>query len=374
MPERDYYEILGVARGAGPEDIKKAYRQAALRFHPDRNPGNREAEEKFKEAAEAYSVLADSDKRTLYDQYGREGLQGQGVSGFDTSVFQDFEDILGNFFGFSFGEFFGGRERTRRAQPQRGRDLALEMEISLEEAARGTEREVKLTRHERCPACEGSKLRPGTQKTVCPGCEGRGQIRYQQGFFTVSRTCSHCRGTGEIIASPCGTCQGTGMVKGKASLKIKIPAGIDDGSRLRIQGEGEAGDSGMSHGDLYVITRVRKHEFFEREKDDLFCQIPLTFSQAALGARIEIPSFDGSEILKVPAGVQSGETFRLKGKGIRSIGSSRKGDLFVKVVVKTPSNLTREQKAQFAKLAELRGELLDEVDASVVAKLKNQIH
>jgi molecular chaperone DnaJ len=374
MPDRDYYIILGLERGAVPEEIKKAYRQAALKYHPDRNPGNREAEEKFKEAAEAYSVLIDPDRKSLYDQYGREGLRGQGFSGFDTSVFQDFEDILGNFFGFSFTDFFSGRERTRRPQPQRGRDLALEMEIGLEEAARGTERDVKLTRHERCPACEGSKLRPGTQKTSCPACQGRGQIRYQQGFFTVSRTCSHCRGAGEIIASPCGDCQGTGMIKDKTSLKIRIPAGIDDGSRLRIMGEGEAGDVGMPRGDLYVITRIRKHEFFGREKNDLFCEIPLSFSQAALGARIEIPTFDGNEILKVPAGVQTGETFRLKGKGIKDVGGHRKGDLYVKAVVRTPTGLTKDQKTHFVKLAELRGEPVDDVDTTVVLKIKNQFH
>jgi molecular chaperone DnaJ len=374
MADRDYYEILGLERRATPEEIKKAYRQAALKFHPDRNPGSREAEDKFKEAAEAYSVLIDPDKKTVYDQYGREGLRGQGVSGFDTSVFQDFEDILGNFFGFSFSDFFGGRERARRPQAQRGRDLALEMEIGLEEAARGTGREVKLTRHERCAACEGSKLSPGTKKTACPACQGRGQIRYQQGFFTVSRTCSHCRGAGEIIASPCSECHGTGMMKDKTSLRIKIPAGIDEGSRLRITGEGEAGDVGMPRGDLYVIVRIRKHEFFGREKNDLFCEIPMTFSQAALGARIEIPTFDGNEILKVPSGVQSGDTFRLKAKGIKDVGGHRKGDLYVKVVVKTPAGLSKDQKALFVKLAELAGEPVDDVDQSVVLKVKHQFH
>jgi len=374
MAGKDYYEVLGVSRGAAPGEIKNAYRQAALKHHPDRNPGNKKAEESFKEAAEAYSVLIDPDKKAIYDQFGADGLKRQGYSGFDASVFEDFEDILGNFFGFSFGDFFGTGERTRRRQPERGRDLALEMEISLEEAAVGVEKEIKLTRHERCPSCDGSKLRPGTRKSICPACQGRGQIRYQQGFFTLSRTCSHCRGAGEIIASPCGECQGTGMVKEKASLKIKIPAGMDNGTRLRVPGEGEAGEKDMPRGDLYVITRIRKHAFFEREKNDLSCKIPLSFAQAALGARIEVPTFEGNEVLKVPPGVQSGEVFRIKGKGIRDVDGRRKGDLYMKVIVTTPADLTKEQRSLLLKLAELRGETINDVDNSVVLKVRNLFH
>ena len=374
MAGKDYYEVLGVSRGAAPGEIKNAYRQAALKHHPDRNPGNKKAEESFKEAAEAYSVLIDPDKKAIYDQFGADGLKRQGYSGFDASVFEDFEDILGNFFGFSFGDFFGTGERTRRRQPERGRDLALEMEISLEEAAVGVEKEIKLTRHERCPSCDGSKLRPGTRKSICPACQGRGQIRYQQGFFTLSRTCSHCRGAGEIIASPCGECQGTGMVKEKASLKIKIPAGMDNGTRLRVPGEGEAGEKDMPRGDLYVITRIRKHAFFERERNDLSCEIPLSFAQAALGARIEVPTFEGNEVLKVPPGVQSGEVFRIKGKGIRDVDGRRKGDLYMKVIVTTPADLTKEQRSLLLKLAELRGETINDVDNSVVLKVRNLFH
>jgi len=374
MAGKDYYEVLGISRGAAPEEIKKAYRQAALKHHPDRNPGNKEAEGRFKEAAEAYSVLIDPDKRAIYDQYGPDGLRSQGYSGFDSSVFEDFEDILGNFFGFSFGNFFGTGERNRSRQPERGRDLALEMEISLEEAAMGLEKEIKLTRHERCPSCDGSKLHPGSRKSICPACQGRGQIRYQQGFFTLSRTCSHCRGAGEIIASPCDKCQGTGMVKEKASLKIKIPAGMDNGTRLRVPGEGEAGEKDMPRGDLYVITRIRKHAFFEREKNNLSCEVPVSFAQAALGARIEIPTFEGNEVLKVPSGVQSGEVFRLKGKGIRDVDGRRKGDLYVKVIVMTPADLTKEQRSLLLKLAELRGETIDDVDKSVVLKVRNLFH
>ena len=374
MAKKDYYQVLGVARDAAPEQIKKAYRQLALKHHPDRNPGSKEAEERFKEAAEAYSVLADAEKRSVYDRFGHDGLRGegyQGFSGFDSSVFEDFEDILGNLFGFSFGDLFGGRERSRGSRRSRGRDLALEVEIGLEEAAAGVEREIKLSRAETCPACKGSKRKPGTTAASCPTCGGRGQVRYQQGFFTMARTCPQCQGGGEINASPCESCQGKGHVKEKRALKVRIPAGVDDGSRLRLVGEGEAGDQGMPSGDLYVVTRVRKHPFFEREGNDLACEITVSFTQAALGARIEIPTLEGNEVLKVAAGTQPGEIIRLKGKGVQDVAGRRKGDLFVKVLVKTPENLSKEQKALLGKLAELRGEDIEAVDKSVVHRLKN---
>ena len=374
MAKKDYYQVLGVPRDAAPEQIKKAYRQLALKHHPDRNPGSKEAEERFKEAAEAYSVLADAEKRSVYDRFGHDGLRGegyQGFSGFDSSVFEDFEDILGNLFGFSFGDLFGGRERGRGSRRSRGRDLALEVEIGLEEAAAGVEREIKLSRAETCPACKGSKRKPGTTAASCPTCGGRGQVRYQQGFFTMARTCPQCQGGGEINASPCESCQGKGHVKEKRALKVRIPAGVDDGSRLRLVGEGEAGDQGMPAGDLYVVTRVRKHPFFERDGNDLACEITLSFTQAALGARIEIPTLEGNEVLKVAAGTQPGEIIRLKGKGVQDVAGRRKGDLFVKVLVKTPENLSKEQKALLGKLAELRGEDIESVDKSVVHRLKN---
>jgi molecular chaperone DnaJ len=374
MAKRDFYQVLGVSRDAAPDEIKKAYRQLALKHHPDRNPGSKEAEERFKEAAEAYSVLADAEKRSVYDRFGHDGLRGegfQGFSGFDSSVFGDFEDILGNLFGFSFGDLFGGRERGRQSRHSRGRDLALEVEIGLEEAAAGVEREIKLSRAETCPACKGSKRKPGTTAASCPTCGGRGQVRFQQGFFTMARTCPQCQGGGEINASPCESCQGKGHVKEKRALKVRIPAGVDDGSRLRLVGEGEAGDPGMPAGDLYVVTRVRKHPFFEREGNDLACEITLSFTQAALGARIEIPTLEGNEVLKIAAGTQPGEIIRLKGKGVQDVGGRRKGDLFVKVLVKTPENLSKEQKALLGKLAELRGEDIGSVDKSVVHRLKN---
>jgi molecular chaperone DnaJ len=363
-----------VARDASAEDIKKAYRQLALKHHPDRNPGSKEDEEKFKEAAEAYSVLADTEKRSVYDRFGHDGLRGQGIpgfSGFDSSVFEDFEDILGNLFGFRFGDFFGGRSGRQGGRRSGGRDLALEVEIGLEEAAAGVEKEIKLNRAEICPACRGSKRKPGTQATSCPTCGGRGQVRYQQGFFTLARTCLRCQGGGEVNASPCETCQGKGHVKEKRALKVCIPAGVGDGSRLRLIGEGEAGDEGMPTGDLYVVTRVRKHPFFEREGNDLACEITVSFAQAALGARVEIPTLEGSEILKIPAGTQPGEIIRLKSKGIPDLSGRRKGDLFVKILVRTPENLSKEQKALLAKLAEVRGEDIESVDKSVIHRMKN---
>jgi len=372
MADKDYYRILGVPRDAPAEDIKKAYRQMALKHHPDRNPGSKEDEEKFKEASEAYSVLADAEKRSVYDRFGHDGLKGQGFAGFDSAVFEDFEDILGNFFGFSIGDLFGGRERGRGgARRSRGRDLALEIEIRLEEAAAGVEREIKLNRAEACPVCRGSKRKPGTRAASCPTCGGRGQVRFQQGFFTMARSCPRCEGSGEVNASPCDACQGKGHIREKRTLKVRIPAGVDDGSRLRLVGEGEAGDEDMPAGDLYVMTRVRKHPFFERDGNDLSCEITVSFSQAALGARIEIPTLEGSEIFKVPAGTQPGETIRLKGKGIQDISGRRKGDLFVKTLVRTPDNMSKEQKTLLAKLAELRGEDIESVDKSVIHRLKN---
>jgi molecular chaperone DnaJ len=374
MAKRDYYEVLGVPRSASADEVKKAYRQMALKHHPDRNPGNKEAEERFKEAAEAYSVLIDGQKRSVYDRFGHDGLRGegfQGFSGFDSSVFEDFEDILGNFFGFSFGDFFGAGNRRRGRERQRGRDLALEVEISLEEAAAGIEKEIKLHRAEHCPDCRGSKRKPGTPPATCPSCGGNGQIRYQQGFFTVARTCPRCQGQGELVSSACPTCEGRGQVKEKRALRVRVPAGVSDGSRLRLVGEGEAGDEGMAGGDLYVVTRVRKHPFFERDENDLSCQIDISFVQAALGARVEIPTLDGTDVLKIPAGTQSGDVLRLKGKGTPDIGGRRKGDLIIRVQVRTPESLSREQKALLSKLAELRGEDIEAVDKSVIHRIKN---
>jgi len=379
MEKRDYYDILGVSRGASAEEIKKAYRQLALKYHPDRNPGDKKAEEQFKEGAEAYSVLCDPQKRATYDRFGHNGLRGEGFtgfSGFDPSIFEDFEDILGNFFGFSFGfgDFFGAGARERQRSSQRGRDLALEVEISLEEAAAGIEQEISLNRAEFCPSCQGTRLRPGARKIACPACGGRGQIRHQQGFFTVARTCSQCGGEGEIIKEPCQECRGSGHIRQKRTLKIQIPAGIEDGSRLRVSGEGEAGERGVPRGDLYVTVRIKSHPFFDRQNQHLSCQIAISLVQAALGITAEIPTLDGSESLKIPAGTQSGEVFRLRGKGMRDLESRRIGDLFVKVLVQTPADLSKDQRNLLRQLAELRGEKLERLDKIDIQKNNHHLH
>ncbi len=377
MIKRDYYEVLGIGHDASSDEIKRAYRQMALKYHPDRNPGNKEAEDKFKEAAEAYSVLIDTEKRSIYDRFGHNGLRGEGFggfTGFDSSIFMEFEDILGSFFDFGFGDLFGTRRRRRTYAPARGRDLALELELTLEEAAFGVEKEIKLDRTETCLTCQGSGLRPGTKKSLCPHCQGRGQVRYQQGFFSVSRTCSNCRGTGEIITSPCDECHGSGNVKRRKALSIKIPAGVDQGSKLRIAGEGEAGEQGTRPGDLYVVVRMKKHEFFEREHNSLFCEITISIAQAALGITVEIPTLEKNELLQIPPGTQTGTVFKIKGKGIKDLNSHRKGDMLVRVNVLTPERLTKEQKALLRKFAESRGEDIEGIDKSIIAKVKKFFH
>lgn len=377
MIKKDYYEILGLSRNSTSEEIKKSYRQMALNFHPDRNPDNKEAEEKFKEAAEAYSILIDPEKRSIYDRYGQDGLRGEGFSGFtgfNSSVFEDFEDILGNFFNFGFRDIFGTQQRKGADYPQRGRDLVLEFEITLEDAAFGTDNDIKLSRMELCPICDGTKLRPGTQKSVCRHCQGRGQVRYQQGFFSIMRSCPQCKGTGDIITTPCEECRGSGKVKKKRELKIKIPAGVDDNTRLRIEGEGEAGDRSAPRGDLYVVIRTKKHDFFEREENNLYCEISMPFTQAALGVKIEIPTLEENEVLKIPAGTQSGEVFRIKGKGIKSLQSYRKGDLFVKVNVKIPDNLTKQQKELLRHFAKSRDENPEAINRDILSKKKSSIY
>jgi len=377
MSKRDAYEVLGVSRNASSEEIKKAYRRMALQYHPDRNPGDQEAEERFKEAAEAYSILGDAQQRATYDRFGYDGLRGEGFggfSGFNSTIFADFEDILGGFFNFGFGDIFGNRSRRRSDRPERGRDLVLELDITLEQAAEGFEKELKLNRSRHCGTCQGSGAKPGAQRVPCSHCQGRGQVRYQQGFFAIARTCSHCGGSGQVIASPCEACQGTGKLKEKTSLKINIPAGVDTGMKLRVEGEGDAGDRGGRRGDLYVAIRVKKHKYFERQNDDLYCQATISFPKAALGAQVEIPTLEDKEVLAVPSGTQSGEIMRLRGKGLRNINNHRKGDLYIRINVETPRNLNKKQKEILRAFAELRGERLDQVEKDIISKVKDLFH
>jgi molecular chaperone DnaJ len=354
VSKRDYYEILEVTRTASETEIKSAYRKQAMKYHPDRNPGDRVAEEKFKEAAEAYAILADSEKRSLYDRFGHAGVRSAagGGAGFDPSVFQefgDFADILGNMFG--FGDLFGGGGR-RRGGPQRGADLRYDLEISFEEAARGAETTIQIPRQENCETCDGSGAAPGSHPTTCPQCRGQGQVRFQQGFFTVARTCPQCRGAGKIITKPCQTCRGAGRVAKDKKLTVKIPAGIATGQQLRLQNEGEAGAAGGPAGHLYVVVHVQEHPFFRRDGVNLFCEIPVNFTTVALGGDIQVPTLDGPETVKVPEGTQTGTTLRLKGKGMPDVGGRGRGDLFATVQVRTPKKLTREQRKVVEQLAE----------------------
>ena len=349
--KRDYYEILGVARTATEVEIKSAYRKLALKFHPDRNPGDKIAEDRFKEAAEAYAVLADTDKRHMYDRFGHAGLGGAATGGFDPTVFTGFEDILGGLGDiFGIGEMFGGQRR--RGGPQRGADLRYDLEISFDESAKGLETTIQIPRNEACETCHGSGAAPGSKPQTCPQCHGRGQLRYQQGFFTVARTCGQCRGSGSIISSPCTTCRGTGRVQHQRKLTVKIPAGIASGQRLRLSNEGESGAGGGPAGDLYVVVHVQDHAFFHRDGNDLFCEIPLNYPTAALGGEITIPTLEGDETFKVPEGTQSGAAFRLRGRGMPDVVSGRsRGDLLVTVKVVTPKKMTKEQRKLLEQLA-----------------------
>lgn len=349
--KRDYYEVLGVNRSASEEEIKKAYRRGALQWHPDRNPQNKhEAEERFKELTEAYSVLIDAQKRTAYDRYGHAGLGAQPFTGFDQTIFADFADIFGDFFGFE--DLFGlGGSRRRRTRARRGADLRYDLEIDFEEAARGLTTKIKIPRTETCPSCQGSGARKGTGPVSCSACQGRGQLHYQQGFFSVSRTCPHCQGTGQLVRDPCPECSGRGQVRRERTLELRIPPGVDTGTRLRISQEGEAGRFGGPEGDLYVVLHVREHSVFDRRESNLYCSVPITFPQAALGADILVPTLDGEEKIKIPGGTQSGTIIRLKSMGFPNLNGGGRGDLFVELKVVTPKKLTREQRRLIEELA-----------------------
>jgi molecular chaperone DnaJ len=341
--QRDYYEILGVSRTASIEEIKAAYRKAALKWHPDRNPENKsEAEAKFRECTEAYSILSDAQKRQVYDTYGHAGLSGAGGVDFNGTIFQDFHDIFGDFFGFE--DLFGGRGGRRSRRAQRGADLRYDMSLTFEEAATGVTTKIKLPRQEYCSACNGTGAKAGTGVSTCQTCGGRGQLAYQQGFFTISRTCPHCQGAGQVVKERCPDCRGQGRVEREKTIELRIPAGVDTGTRLRVTGEGEPGPNGGPPGDLYVVLEVKEHTFFERRGADLYCTIPISIAQATLGVELQVPGLSGEEKLKIPEGTQSGAVFRVRGKGLSDPHGGGKGDLYYHVRVLTPTKLTREQR------------------------------
>ena len=350
MSKRDYYEVLGVNQGASEQTIKSAYRKLALQYHPDRNQGDSVAEEKFKEAAEAYAVLADLQKRNLYDQFGHAGVSSSAGGGpsFDASVFADFGDILGG-----LGDIFGFSGQQRQGGPQRGSDLRYDLEISFDEAARGTETSIQVPREEHCEACSGSGAAKGTSREACTQCHGQGQVRFQQGFFTVVRTCPKCRGAGQVIGKACLDCRGTGRIGRERKLNVKIPAGIATGQRMRLSGEGEHGPHGGPPGDLYVVIHVQEHPFYQRDGDDLLCYVPVPFATLALGGETEIPTLKGRQNLKIASGTQPGTKFRLAGKGMPNVSGRGQGDLYVIVSVEVPQQLSKEQREVVEKLAEV---------------------
>jgi molecular chaperone DnaJ len=350
VSKRDYYEILGVARTATDVQIKSAYRKLALQYHPDRNPGDAAAEERFKEAAEAYAVISDAEKRSLYDRFGHAGVTGTGAGGFDPNAFAGFEDIFGNLGDlFGFGDMFGGRRR--RGGPQRGADLRYDLEISFEESFTGTETSIQIPREETCETCKGSGAAAGSSPETCDRCKGSGQLRFQQGFLTVARPCSNCRGTGKTISKPCQACRGAGRVGRERKITAKIPAGIATGQRLRMYGEGEHGSAGGPPGDLYVVVHVQDHAIFHREEDDLYCDLAVSFPTMALGGTVQVPTMTGDEEVKVPAGTQPGARFKLRGKGMPNVGGRGHGDLFAIARVPVPKKLTKEQKHLLEELA-----------------------
>jgi len=367
--KRDYYEVLGISRTATDDEIKKAYRKLALRYHPDKNPENRpEAEERFKELVEAYQVLCDAERRGLYDRFGHAAFEQGGLGGFDVGA--GFEDIIGDL----FGDFFGtGRGRGGRSRARRGQDLRYTLEISFEEAAFGCEKTVAIPRLAACETCRGQGAKPGTAPRTCPQCRGSGQVRFQQGFFAIAKTCGHCNGQGTIIPNPCEACGGAGVERRTYQLSIKIPAGVDSGSRLKLRGEGEAGPNGGAPGDLYVLLHVREHPLFVREGHDVVCEVPLSFTQAALGGEVDVPTLGGPAKVKIPAGTQSGQIFRLKGQGVAEINGYGRGDQIVRIIVETPRRLSPRQRALLEEFARLAGEEVHPLAKSFLDKVKSML-
>lgn len=363
--KRDYYEVLGVTRTATDREIKSAYRKLAVKYHPDKNPGDHEAEEKFKEAAEAYAILSDADQRSQYDRFGHAGLRGAGAPDFASAGFAGFEDILGDLFGDLFGA------SRRRSSVRRGADLRYDLEITLEEVLSGTSRQIRIPRLEACASCSGSGSKAGSQPVTCSTCGGVGQVGYQQGFFSVRRTCHQCRGTGKIIQDPCVECRGDGRVEHERMIDVNIPAGIDSGSRILHRGEGEGGTGGGPSGDLYVVIHVKEHKVFERQESHLYTTVPISFTQAALGASITVPTLEGTQPLQIPEGTQTGSVLRLKGHGLPVRGARGRGDLFVAVTIMTPTSLSKEQRRILEELANLESGAPADEDKGLFSKVKD---
>ncbi|MBI5281640.1 MAG: molecular chaperone DnaJ [Candidatus Solibacter usitatus] len=370
MSKRDYYQILGIDRSSGEQELKSAYRKLALKYHPDRNPNNPDAEERFKEAAEAYTVLSDAEKRRAYDTYGHQGVSGAASQGFNPDAFADFADIFGDFFG--FGDLFGGGGR-RRSRAQRGDDVRYDLEISFEDAIRGLEVEIQVPRLEACSSCRGSGAENDDGWTSCSVCRGRGVVFYQQGFLSIRKPCGQCGGSGKILRRPCRSCKGEAYVQVTRKLKVKIPAGVDTGMKMRVAGEGQPGANGGPTGDLYVFLSVAPHNIFERKEYDLHCSVPLNIAQAALGAEIHVLTFEGLETLKAPEGVQSCETLRLRGRGVPYVNGGGRGDLVVHIEVRTPHKLTREQRRLLEQLRATLPEENEPEEKTLLDKLRDYL-
>lgn len=373
--KRDYYEILGVSKSTDSTELKKAYRKLAIQYHPDKNPGDKKAEEKFKELSEAYAVLSDPKKRQMYDQFGHDGLNQQGFGGggfgfegFSAGSFNDiFEDIFGDIFG---GGGRGSRRRSRRSG-RPGADIQTDIDVTFEEAAFGVEKVVHIPKNVSCKTCSGSGSQPGTSPQTCPQCHGQGEVTFQQGFFAISRPCNQCHGEGQIVTDPCLTCRGSGKQKKDSKIALKIPAGIDTGQKLKLSDEGDAGERGGPAGDLYVRINILEHDFFTRQNDDAFCEVPITFTQATLGTELEVPTLDGKVKMKIPAGTQSHKIFRLKGKGLHRLGYHGRGDQLIQVKVETPKKLSSEQKKVLLKFNELEGESNHPLHHGFFERVKN---
>jgi molecular chaperone DnaJ len=375
MAKQDYYQVLGVEKNASPEEIKRAYRRMAIKYHPDKNPGNKEAEAKFKECAEAYEVLSDPDKRKQYDQYGHEGLRGTGMHDFSRMNVEDIFSMFGfeDFFGSVFGGGGGRRGGGRRGGPARGYDLETGVELTLNEVAHGTEKTIEFTRQDRCPECKGTGAAPGTQPVRCPLCGGSGQVAKGGGFFQMVSTCPQCRGTGQVVKNPCPTCRGSGRVPKKRTVTIMIPAGVHEGQGIRVGGEGEPGRDGGPNGDLYVYVRIKPHEFLERDGNDLIAVVPISMTQAALGATIEVPSLDGTRQLKIPPGTQYGSVFRIRGQGLPDVRTGRSGDELVQVTIETPTNLNARQEELLRELAQTENKNVSPKSQSFFERLKRHL-